>query len=152
MNNLKQFKSFIIDRSDRDEYPFHTDIAKREDKDKPKVTTKAGESVRHDDHTITFHDAEKHNLEKEGRAKFVQTVSDHVRQKMTPHLSAMENQFGHTILAKVKNNANGDETFHHINISKGKSPTSISHLGKHEAGNSHNDVLSKYLSSKIKYK
>ncbi len=119
-------------------YPFHTSFTDDKKTD-----------VKHGNYTLSISNADKHNMQKEGRAKLISSPNQDKMKHLEQH-NALSTKIGTTTHIKVKNNKTGETSDHHVFQSNAgnKSLTSVSALNSPRKENEHNNVIHSFLSGK----
>lgn len=119
-------------------YPFHTSFTDDKKTD-----------VKHGNYTLSISNADKHNMQKEGRAKLISSPNQDKMKHLEQH-NALSTKMGTTTHIKVKNNKTGETSDHHVFQSNAgnKSLTSVSALNSPRKENEHNNVIHSFLSGK----
>jgi hypothetical protein len=129
---------------EKDEYPFHSDLYSSQKSISPLSGNTS--SVQHGNHTITFGNANKTDMEHETGHKNI-SMSDSAKNLVGKHSEGIKTPIASTTRVSVKNNKTGLETHHHVMMSgKNNSNCLLSTLGKHDDedrfSSSHVDHLS----------
>lgn len=119
-------------------YPFHNNLG-----DDKKTELKYGNYI------LTIGNADKNDMEKEGRTKLISSPNENKMKYLEPH-NALSTKMGTTTHIKVKNTKTGESSDHHVfqNNTRNKPLIYVSALNSPKKENEHNNIIHNFLIGK----